>query len=50
MRTFFCLVEIEPGPADNDIMPVRNEILYEFLEIEGTRPAVHKGDIVDRET
>ena len=45
-----CLLQIELGPADYDFMPVVHKILYEFLQVERPRTAVHKSDIVDGET
>ncbi len=49
MGTLEGFVEFEPGAAHHHFVAVTHEILDQLLEVELLRPAVHQGDVVDRE-
>ena len=49
MRSLLSLLEIELGSAEDHLMTVSYEVFDKILEVQCTRTAVHKSDVVHRE-
>ena len=49
MGSLARLLEVELCPSHDNLMTMSDEVLDQLLKVEGTRSAVHEGDIVHRE-